>query len=83
MAAAEVGFKQCVGRLVPDAEWLANNVPSPPLHMMLSQYLPLLPSKLKVQGKVLRPPKRIITVLKQGAEARKQNNTHRQRAAKT
>jgi hypothetical protein len=30
MSAAEVGFKQCVGYLVPDAAWLANHVPRPP-----------------------------------------------------
>ncbi len=29
VAAAEVGFKQLVGSLVPDAKWLADNAPSP------------------------------------------------------
>ena len=27
MSAAEVGFKQCIGKLVRDAEWLATNAP--------------------------------------------------------
>jgi hypothetical protein len=55
---------------VPGAEWLANNVPSPPLHKMLSEYLPQMPVKLKVQGRVLRPPTRVLTTLKKGVYAR-------------
>jgi len=70
IAAAEVGFKQCIGTLVPDAEWLANNVPSPQLYTMLSEYLPQLPAKLKIEGGVLKPPKSIRTAIKKGGEAR-------------
>jgi hypothetical protein len=70
MSAAEVGFKQCFGKLVPDAEWLANNVPTPPLSKMLSEYLPLLPVRLKIQGRVLKPPKRIRTAIQNGTKAR-------------
>lgn len=70
IAAAEVGFKQCIGQLVPDAEWLANNVPSPPLRNMISEYLPSLPAKLKIEGQVLTPPKRVRTQLNKGVEAR-------------
>ena len=70
MAAAEVGFKQCIGKLVPHAEWLANNVPSPPLDKMLSQYLPQLPTKLTIEGKVLKPSKRIRRAIKEGIDAR-------------
>lgn len=70
MAAAQIGFKQCVGRLVPDAEWLADNVPSPPLPKMVSEYLPLLPAKLKIAGRVLKPPRSIRTELHNGVKAR-------------
>ena len=70
MCAAEIGFKQCIGKLVPDAEWLANNVPTPPLDRMLSTYLPLLPAKLKIEGRVLKPSRRIRTAIKNGIEAR-------------
>jgi hypothetical protein len=75
IAAAEVGFKECVGRLVPEAEWLVNHVPSPPLHTMFSEYLPLLPAKRMFQGKVLPPPKKILSVLRRGIEARNET-TH-------
>jgi hypothetical protein len=70
MSAAEVGFKQCVGKLVPDAEWLANNAPTPPLDRMLSNYLPILPAKLKIEGKVLKPSKKIRVAIRKGIEAR-------------
>ena len=38
IAAAEVSFKQCVSALAPDTRWLLENVPSPPLTKMLSEY---------------------------------------------
>jgi hypothetical protein len=70
MSAAEVGFKQCIGKLVPDAEWLANNAPTPPLDKMLSSYLPLLPAKLRIEGNVLKPTRRIRSAIKKGIDAR-------------
>jgi hypothetical protein len=42
IAAAEVGFKQFVSQLVPQAQWLLEHSPLPPLEKMLREYLPLL-----------------------------------------
>jgi hypothetical protein len=70
MSAAEVGFKQCVGKLVPYAEWLANYAPTPPLNRMLSEYLPELPAKLNIEGRVLKPSHRIRKAISEGFEAR-------------
>jgi hypothetical protein len=42
MAALEIGVKNYIGACVPDAEWLAENVPTPPLLRMLQEYLPAL-----------------------------------------
>ncbi len=70
IAAAEVGFKQCISILAPHTDWLINNLPSPPLIKMLLEYLPTLPVKNTVQGKVLPPPKSIIDELKKGVELR-------------
>jgi len=70
MSAAEVGLKQCIGKLVPDAGWLANNVPTPPLDKLLSNYLPMLPAKLKIEGRVLKPSKMIRSAIRKGIEAR-------------
>jgi hypothetical protein len=47
IAAVETGFKDCVSTLVPDADWLVQNLPSPPLNRMLLEYLPQLPVKAK------------------------------------
>jgi hypothetical protein len=70
MSAAEVGFKQCIGKLVPDAEWLATNAPTPPLDKMLSNYLPGLPAKLRIEGRVLKPSRTIRSAIRKGIEAR-------------
>jgi len=70
MSAAEVGFKQCIGKLVPDAEWLATNAPTPPLDKMLSNYLPELPAKLRIEGRVLKPSRIIRSAISKGIEAR-------------
>lgn len=63
VAAAEVGFKHLVGDLVPDARWLIETVPSPPLPKMLKDYLPTLPTRLTFDGAVHPPPKHARTVI--------------------
>jgi hypothetical protein len=42
VAAAEVGFKKLVGSLVPQAQWLVDEVQTPSLSKMLSKFLPTL-----------------------------------------
>jgi hypothetical protein len=42
MAALEIGVKSYIAACVPDAEWLAENLPTPPLLRMLQEYLPTL-----------------------------------------
>lgn len=73
VSAAEVGLKQCIGKLAPDAEWLANNAPTPPVVKMLKEYLPFLPARSKIEGRVLEPCKRIRTAIRDGIEARNQS----------
>jgi hypothetical protein len=70
MSAVEVGFKECIEKLVPEAAWLANNVSTPPIDRMLSSYLPQLPAKLRIEGRVLKPSGRIRSAIKKGIEAR-------------
>jgi hypothetical protein len=80
IAAAEVGFKQFVSKLVPHAQWLADNSPSPPLVKMVTNYLPLLPAKLKIVNEVLTLPKSVRTVVQKGVELRNRT-THVGQAA--
>ena len=70
IAAAEVGFKYCVSVLVPQARWLVENVPSPPLGKMLRQYLPILPVRLTIHGDVKAPPSAIVKTIEEGVELR-------------
>jgi hypothetical protein len=69
IAAAEVGFKAFISELVPDAEWLAFNAPTPPLNKMLATYLPTLPVKLKFEDSAFVPTP-LRRVLSDGAELR-------------
>lgn len=70
MVAIEVGFKQFVSVLLPQAQWLVENLPSPPIAKMLSDYLPLITTKQHFDGKVLPPPKAIRRLIHSGMEQR-------------
>lgn len=70
IAAAEVGMKQYVGELVPQAQWLVEHLPSPPLVKMVEEYLPLSPAKARIGTEVLAPPKELIENLKKGVNLR-------------
>jgi hypothetical protein len=70
MSAMEVGLKHLVADLVPDAAWLAIEVPSPPLDKMLKEYLPKLPVRSKLwEHDPLIPPK-MIAVITEGTKMR-------------
>jgi hypothetical protein len=43
LAALEIGIKEYIAACVPDAAWLAENAPTPPVVNMLTAYLPTLP----------------------------------------
>lgn len=72
MAAAELSVKRCISTLIPDAEWLATNLPTPPLIRMLNEYLPKLPARCKIDGQVKPPPNGVLAVLKKGVTIRNQ-----------
>ncbi len=74
IAAAEVGIKSLIGFLVPQAEWLAFNLPSPPIIDILTKYLPSLPTKLTF-GAAPFIPKNVRKVL-QDAVAYRNQITH-------
>lgn len=43
MTALEVGVKNYVGQALPDARWLLQELPAPPTHRLLADYVPTLP----------------------------------------
>jgi hypothetical protein len=66
VAALEVGVKQFVSRVAPDAAWLATNAPTPPVVKMLQKYLPTLNA-----AEPLRPlAKGVPKILSDGVELR-------------
>jgi hypothetical protein len=60
VAALEVGVKQCIGRLAPDAVWLIETGPSPSIDKILSKYLPQLTKRLDIPEKTRVIPRRIL-----------------------
>jgi hypothetical protein len=70
VAAAETAMKQLIGTLVPGARWLVENLSSPPLEVMLRDYLPTLPAKQQINGKVLAPPKELLETLQKAVAIR-------------
>jgi hypothetical protein len=72
IAALEVGFKDFAAELVPDAEWLLVNLPSPPVVKMLKGFLPTLNTRARIGDRVLPPPKAILDVLEKGVFLRNQ-----------
>ena len=70
VAAAEVGFKKLVGSLVPQAQWLMDEVQTPSLGKMLRKFLPTLPIKARFQGKSVCPPNGLLNQLDKAIECR-------------
>lgn len=69
IAAVGVSLKECISALVPDVRWLVENVPMPPSHNMLTEYLPLLPVRARLAGKTLVPPD-LLHEIRTGVELR-------------
>ena len=70
MAALEIGAKHLIGKLVPQAEWLAVEAPTPPIVRVLTDYLPTLPARLVLKGKPVIPPQGLIDTLRKATTAR-------------
>lgn len=64
ITALETGIKDLISELVPDAEWLIKNIPSPPITKILEEYFPNLPVKSQMSGKTLCPSKEMISEIK-------------------
>jgi hypothetical protein len=70
IAAAEVGLKNLISILLPESEWLLENVQSPPITKIIEEYLPTLPVKNSLHGEVLSLPEETIESIKKGVFAR-------------
>jgi hypothetical protein len=70
IAAAELAMKRCISELVPAADWLAMNLPTPPLDKLLREYLPVLPVRCSFGGQVKPPPESVLQILRKGVTIR-------------
>ena len=70
IAAAEIGVKDLIASLIPNAQWLLTETPSPPVVKILREYLPVLPVRGRFKDKTLKPPPELITLIKEGIEYR-------------
>ena len=70
VTAAEIALKQLIGELAPDAGWLVENMPSPPIHKIAKDYIPSLKVRARLEGKTLRPPKKLLKRLGEAVELR-------------
>lgn len=68
--AAEVGLKQCIAELLPQTEWLIQNIQSPPVPKLLTNLLPNVPAKCTFDGRVLPPPKSVRSTIRTAIEMR-------------
>ncbi len=70
VAAAEVGLKKLIGTLVPEAQWLVDEIQTPSFGKMVRKYLPSLPVKARFHGKKITPPGALIKRLDRAVECR-------------
>ncbi len=70
VAAAEVGLKKVIGLIVPDAQWLLEEIPAPPIGKILRKYIPTLKVKSAITGKQIIPPAKLIEKLEEAAKTR-------------
>lgn len=68
VVALEVGTKDFISRVAPIASWLATEVPTPPIAKMIANYLPALTGT--AVRKLKRPPRAVLKLIGDGAEAR-------------
>jgi hypothetical protein len=69
VGSAEVGMKELIAELIPDARWLIEELASPPLSRMVKEYLPLLPIRAPVEA-ARRSPKHLRRTLHTAVEER-------------
>lgn len=71
LAALEVGAKELVAALVPEAEWLVEHLPSPPLERLIGEYVPTLALRAHLSGTSrMLPRKELIDEIKKAARLR-------------
>jgi hypothetical protein len=75
VAALEIGVKSFLATMLPDARWLLENLPSPPVKGILKEYLPRLPCEHTRTGRCISPPGDLLREIEHAVSARNRS-TH-------
>ncbi len=70
MSSLEVAIKETISNLNPNSSWLIENLQSPSVLRLLTEYIPELPTKKKIKKKVFPLPKKITDLIKKGVTIR-------------
>jgi hypothetical protein len=63
-------LKKLIGSLVPQAQWLVDEIQTPPIALMLRKFLPTLPVRLRFKGKSICPPSKVLKKLDEAVHRR-------------
>ena len=73
IAAAEASVKHLISSLAPSGQWLVEAIQSPPIEKMLVEYVPTLPVKTRISGKIPPvAPEWLIATIRKGVNIRNQ-----------
>jgi len=70
VAALEVGIKAFISKLMPSAQWLIADFPSPLIRRLLAEYLPSLKTPATIEGKALALPKSVLDLIDKAVATR-------------
>jgi hypothetical protein len=70
VSAIEVGLKHFITEQLPQTEWLLHNMPSPPIHKLVRDFLPTVPSGASNGGLVPPLDSALVRVVHEAVERR-------------
>jgi hypothetical protein len=70
ISAIEIAVKSLIAKILPQSEWLLENIPSPPIFKIMKEYFPLLPSNGTTDGSPFIIPKAMLKKLQKWIETR-------------
>jgi len=70
VAALEIAVKQTIQKVHPETDWLLQEIPSPPVHKMLKDYLPTLESPFVDDNGGIKVSTELLDEVKKAVQAR-------------
>jgi hypothetical protein len=71
VSAAEIGLKRLIAALIPETDWLMEEIPTPPVGKVLRKFLPTLRVRAKrVDGGQIMPPQQLILQIEKAVKHR-------------